>query len=462
MKKVLLVAYHFPPSNAVGALRPAKFAQYLPEFGWEPVVLRAPAEGEGGGWQFAELAGVPTETVAAWPGLRDAVLALKSAARGNGSQRSAAGSGGAAVADRNERRAEAAWRTEYMADAVRRSYWKDLVYSLMWLPDDRQGWIPPAVVRVLAAIRRERPDALLVTSPPHSAQVVGLFASRISGVPLVVDFRDPWIGNPATPEFIRSGPTPAVHELLEDQVMHVAGAVVTATDSHADSLRVRRPGVAPRLRVIPNGYDPSAFRGQSMDPVDPERFTITYAGSFYHTRTPRPLLEALAVLRDRDGIDPAVFRVNLVGNCEFAGTESVPELAAALGCESSLELPGRLPYRDAIGHLVRSDLLLLLATGQPEQVPAKAYEYVAAGRPILALVEPGATADLLVSSADADVLFDADPHRIADVLARRLAAWRERPSRSGRTWQPDERAIRFDRRRLTGELARALDLAGAA
>lgn len=449
MKKVLIVAYHFPPSNAVGALRPAKFAEYLPEFGWEPTVLTAPAEGVNGVVQFEADPAVPRDLVEPWPGLRQVAQAVARLRRGRGARPNQASASAA----------DAGWREAYLRDAVNDSVLRNLVYSLMWLPDDRQGWIGPAVIQGLAAIRRERPDALLVTSPPHSAQVVGLALARLTGVPLVADFRDPWVGNPATPMFIRSGPTPHVHDLLESQVLHTAASVVTATAAHARALSSTRPEATGKITVIPNGFDAPAFEALPTEPVEPGRFTITYTGSFYHTRTPRPLLDAIGIIVREDGIDPGTFRVNLVGDCEFVGTEAVRDMAASAGCAESLVLPGRLPYRDALGELVRSDLLLLLAAGQPEQVPAKAYEYVAAGPPILALVEPGATADLLATTADADVLYDADPHRIAEVLRRRMAEGR---SARQETWRLPSRAAACDRHTSTRKLASMLDELAAA
>ncbi|MDH3427084.1 MAG: glycosyltransferase [Gemmatimonadota bacterium] len=442
MKRVLIVTYHFPPSNEVGALRPSKFAEYLPEFGWEVQVLRADSQIRAeGGAQFVVDRPLDVESAPQWPGLREC------AQRVSGRAAKAADAVGVPQVD-------SGWAESYQVSASRRPL-RDLVYSLMWLPDDKQGWILPAVRQGLRMIRANRPDALLVTSPPHSVQVIGLLLSKIADVPLVADFRDPWVGNPATPDFIRAGPTPRIHGWLEDAVLSRAAAVLTTTGQHAKTLEHRRSAGPRKFHVVPNGFDAAMFDGLRTGGSD--RFTITYAGNFYHTRTPEPLFKAIGMLRDHQGVDTSRIVVNLLGDCEFAGGRSVLDMARQAGCESSVVVRGRLPHGDVLGHLVRSDLLLLLATGQPEQVPAKAYEYLAAGPPILALVDRGATAELLSHAAEVDLLFTDEPAEIARSLAARLGAWSPRPDGM---WSCPEAAREFDRRETARGLAELLTRAG--
>jgi hypothetical protein len=158
------------------------------------------------------------------------------------------------------------------------------------------------------------------------------------------------------------------------------------------------------------------------------------------------------------GLDPSRLRINLVGDCEHAGGSSIREMAREAGCEASLSLPGRLPYREALGELVSADLLLLLAAGQPDQIPAKAYEYIAAGPPILALVEPGATASLLAEGADADILLEPDPRQIARVLQRRMSNGR---ASTAEPWSPPRDDNGYSRRAGTERLAGLLDATAA-
>ncbi len=439
MKQALIVSYHFPPSDQVGALRPAKFAEYLPEFGWTVRVLTADPASTVEGVQFVSELAVEVGTAPQWPGLREWAMRLK---RKPTSSEGAADAGGSG------------WAESYQTSRARRPL-RDLIYSLMWLPDDKHGWIVPAVHQGLRMIRETRPDVLLVSSPPHSAQLVGLLLSKIADVPLVVDFRDPWVGNPATPEFIRAGPTPRVHAWLENAVLSRATAVITATREHADALEASHAAGRKKIHVVPNGFDTAMFAGLATGGSD--RFTITYAGNFYHTRTPQPLLEAIGMLRDESGIDTSKIVVNLIGDCEFANGRSVLEMARQAGCEASVAMRGRLPHAEVLGDLVRSDLLLLLANGQPAQIPAKAYEYLAAGPPILALVERGATADLVSRAPEVDVLFGSDPAEIAGVLGPRLRAWSPKPVGK---WSRPEAAAAFDRRDTTAFLASLLDRAG--
>lgn len=441
MKKVLIVAYHFPPSNAVGALRPAKFAEYLPEFGWEPIVL-AGDEAVEGVPQFALADDSDTDAthVRELPGLRRLWRDVKKIL---GDEEGHA-----------DARAEAEWRERF--ERVRRERGlgvraRELAYGLMSLPDHHHGWIPPAVYHGARIIKREHPEAILSTSPPHSAQVVGLLLARLSGLPLLTDFRDPWIGNPATPDYVTGGPTYRVERWLESRVLDRSASVVVATREHAEELAARRHDCQGKISMVPNGFDASTFEGLHRGGSD--RFTITYVGNFYHSRSPQALFDAVARVLSSGDVNPRDLEIRLVGDCDYADGRSVRQMASDAGLNGCLTLVGRLPHRQALEEVTRADLLLLLATEQPRQVPTKAYEYLAAGRPILALADEGATARLM-ADAGADVVPDPDPSAIATVVESHLRGWA--PTRAT-PWSCPSPAARFERRETTRVLAGLLD-----
>lgn len=441
MKKVLIVAYHFPPSNAVGALRPAKFAEYLPEFGWEPIVLAGDEEVEGEP-QFVPMGDSHANVthVRKWPGLRRLWRDFKKTLRDEGQHADA--------------RAEAQWREQF--ERIRRDRSlavrvRELAYGLMSLPDHYHGWILPTVYHGVGIIKRERPDAILATSPPHSAQVAGLLLARLSGLPLLTDFRDPWIGNPATPDYVTGGPTYRVERWLESRVLDRSARVVVATREHALELAARREDCREKISTVPNGFDASTFEGLRRG--GSERFTITYVGNFYHSRSPQALFDAIARILSNGDVNSGDLEIRLVGDCDFADGRSVRQMASDAGLNGCLTLVGQLPHRQALAEVTRSDLLLLLATEQPRQVPTKAYEYIAAGRPILALTDEGATARLM-ADAGADVVSDPDPSTIATVVERHLRGWKPRQATP---WTCPSPAIRFERRETTRALAGLLD-----
>lgn len=448
MKKVLIVAYHFPPSNAVGALRPAKFAEYLPEFGWEPIVLAGDEEvGEDEQIRFSRTSAASdtcTTHVRAWPGLRDIWRKLKQGLTAAGRSK-----------DPGE---EAQWRQDFEQTRERRGpvvRLRELVYGLMSLPDEYHGWILPAVYHGLRLVDREQADVILATSPPHSAQLAGLLIARLAGLPLVADFRDPWIGNPATPDYVRGGPTYAAEHWLETRVLDTAARVVAATPEHAAKLADRGEALRTKIRVIPNGFDASSFQGLQCGGA--EKFTITYVGNFYHSRSPKSLFDGLSRLMADHHVDPRALEIRFVGDCDYAEGRSVRQMAVEAGLNGCLTLVGQLPHERALAEVTRSDLLLLLATEQPHQVPTKAYEYLAAGRPVLALVDEGATARLM-AEAGAGVITGPDPEAIAAALERRLEAWRQEEATP---WSCPSTAIPFERRETTRVLAAMLhDLSG--
>lgn len=303
-------------------------------------------------------------------------------------------------------------------------------------------------------MRRERPDVILATSPPHSAQVVGWLLAAISGVPLIADFRDPWIANPARPSYLRAGLVHAAECWLEEQVVRAAESVLTVTPEHAEALADRVPSIESRLTTIPNGFDAASFRDVVCGGSD--RFTVTYVGNFYHERSPERLFHAMGLLMAREALIPDQIEIRLVGDCQYAAGRSVMDMAEQAGIAGSVVIVGDVSYPDALAEMGRADLLLLLASDQPLQIPTKAYEYLASGRSVLALVEEGATARLF-AGADADVLVGSTPEEIASVVQKRMERWTPEPSRS---WSCPASARRFERRETTGELGAVLARVG--
>src|SRR5262249_48635374 len=147
------------------------------------------------------------------------------------------------------------------------------------------------------------------------------------------------------------------------------------------------------------GYDESEWSGITCDEeasVAPSEFTVAYAGTLDDDRTPEPLFKAARGLIDWGELDGGHLRFDFVGHCDTAQGRRVVDIAAEWGLERCLRLYGVLSKAATLAVVVRSDLLLLLAEGWPLQIPAKTYEYLRAGSPIIALAPPdGAVAALM-------------------------------------------------------------------
>ncbi len=377
MRKILIVSYHFPPDASVGGMRPAKFAKYLPQFGWEPIILtvkqryhpltdQSKLKDLGLGPRVYRTRMLPhpgrlylalkTRVRKATPGLASTpVTASSSSHRG-------------------------------VLSFIRRA-----LGSLECLPDDKQVWIPAAVLIAAKIIRHHNVDAFLTTGPPMSCHVIGLLLKAVTGRHWIADFRDPWILSPEESGVPSTAFSRAVEAWLEKKTMLHADSVVFTTDRMQAYMHQRYPFLTSKTAVILNGYDPSDFNGGPIDACrsDRDTFTLTHTGTIYQKRSAESLLRCLSDLIHAGRIPRARVRVNFVGF-----TPTVRERAAQLDLADVVTVIDFMKYEECVDLLRRSDVLLLFAQGQPLQIPTKLYDYIAVGRPILVFAEDGATADL--------------------------------------------------------------------
>jgi glycosyltransferase involved in cell wall biosynthesis len=323
------------------------------------------------------------------------------------------------------------------------------------LPDDQIGWLPTGVIRGLRIMRRESTDAVLTSGPPHTAHVIGLWLKRLTGRQWVAEFRDPWVENPGKPRSFRSAVSDRLDARMERAVVRAADVVILLTDRSRDSFMRRYPSEpAGKFVTLPNGFDADDF--EALGPVAREPgFTIAHVGTLYFRRSPKAFFEAIARLI-RDGKIPARgLRVVLAG--EMA--DGYMSEAAASGLGEVITATGRVSHQQALAWMLRADLLCLFAQGQPEQIPAKAFEYLAAGPPVLAITGEGATGDLVLKSGGSVV--PDEPWAIADAIHQHYLA-RTTAAGSCTATQPwmREEVRGYDRRILAGRLA--MHLAGGA
>lgn len=409
-RSVLLVAFHFPPfGGSSGQHRTVAMARHLPEFGWTPLVLTASASAYPDRDQ-ASVDALPT-------GLE-------------------------------VRRAPALDSARHLSLAGR--YPRSLA-----LPDRWVSWWPGAVVAGLRLIRRYRPQAIWTTYPLATAHLIGGTLQRLTGLPWIADFRDPMV------EFLGGTwyPTdPAVRRarlFVERRVAARATAATFCTATARDIFMERHGWPAERCAVIANGFDELEFEAAARLPSlrRPGRVHLVHSGTLYPgpDRDPTSLLTAVAALRTRGAL-PAGLRITL----RATGFDAVyrPTLDR-LGLADVVELAPALGHREALREVLDADGLLLFQghTSNPA-IPAKAYEYLRAGRPILALVaQDGETAGLLQRCGVGNFAPIDDPRRIEPVLEQFLASL---ATGTLRVLDQDE-SSRLSRRHRVAEAAALLD-----
>ena len=378
VKRVLMVAFHFPPqSGSSGVQRTLKFAQYLPAHGWQPAVLTAAARAHErtGHDQMSEID----------PGLEV--------------------------------------RRAFALDSARHLAWRGRYLGLLALPDRWISWSLGAIPAGLGMIRRLRPTVLWSTYPIATAHLIGLALARISGLPWVADMRDPMLDD----EYPRGRWPRAAAAWVESRTAHTCARLVCTTPGALAIYRKRYPQLPPaRFVLIENGYDEANFVEAAQAPLPPRApgapLVLLHSGIIYPSeRDPRPLFAALASLH-RDGLVAGV-KLRLVLRAAVHD-EFVRALAHEHGLDAVVEVAAPLPYREALAEMMAADgLLLLQAANCNDQIPAKLYEYLRAGRPILGLTDAaGDTAWALRQAGVASIAALDDSAAISVAMTRFLAA----------------------------------------
>ncbi len=366
--RLLLVAYYYPPQNEIGAARPHRFARWLRRAGVEVTVVTSAS---------------PTDAAAA----DDVEVLHASTCLG------LAGTAGRAMAipRRVQIRAAALGHLE----------------RLLMPYDDRLVWLPHAIH---VACSELRPGTVLVSShPPTVTHLVALALKQRCGLPWVADFRDPLFGNP----YRTSQRAAWLDPLVERFTVEQADAVIANTEASAEVLRQRYPAVREKFHVIWNGYDPDdVIAPVAVAPR--KRRVLAHIGTLYGDRTLLPVLLSMERLFKRGTLDPEQLQVRQVGRADPACLDLNEPSAAALTARNCLvSLDRNLPRAEAVNEMVNADWLLLLdmnARNPGLQVPAKLYEYVRAGRPILAITVPGSSTESVLSLAGV-------PHACLDLHA---------------------------------------------
>ena len=322
MKRLLLVAYHFPPAAAAGAVRPGYLSRYLPENGWDVRVLTLP-RGD-----------TPSKQLSRRPAPDSPFVA-----------------------------------------ALRNFRWQ--IKETLLFPDTTAPWIPGALKRGFEMLENEHFDAILSTAHPPSVHVVGWMLARRSGLPWIADYRDPWAGN----AYLRRGPVrTALERLLERGMIARAQRITTISQPVAGQIAdFHRREVA----VIPNAYDPADW--DDVPELSPSRFDLCFTGSMYDgKRSPDLLFEAVSRLRAAGDPAGTSARVHFYGPNSSNVDASASRYGVTLQVRRHGTVP-RLQAMRAQRSAAALLIFLNMDPATSKEMGSKYLEYVGARRPIIAL-----------------------------------------------------------------------------
>ncbi|MFC1806772.1 glycosyltransferase [Candidatus Omnitrophota bacterium] len=427
MKKILIIAHPFLPFDEGGSVvRVMKFLKYLPEFKWRPVVLtvRDNSVNSPSAW-------------AAFDNLRATIRVHRAFCLNLLSR--------------------CKYRSYKTNKAAKRSYpgdlrkekrfsgrWSRVVHPWFLFPDTAIEWLPFGLIKACSVMQKEGVDIIFSTSPYTTNHIIGLLLKKLFDKPLVVDFRDKWEYS-----FLKY-PThfhKILNEFLEKKVLMAADKIIVVSEPMRKDILERYQFLSTKkIEVITNGFDPDDFLDVKIKAHD--KFTITHAGTFH--RPPKVFLKAIKSLINEKPELKNHFRIVFVGSfsADLIRSIKVTQL------EDMVEVVPFVAHRRSIGYILNSDLLLVIPGPGIETITGKVFEYIASGKPILALADPGACASLVKETRSGYVV---DP---CDIDAIKNAVWQSYLSYKSKNLNPDSRTLeisRFHRRNLTKELAGTLN-----
>ena len=379
MKRVLFLAYLFPPIANSGTQRPLKFAKYLSRYGWQPTVLTA-AHTDGHRIDNGLLQDIPEAVrVIRVPMLNEYVdhaistLALSTAV-------------GRRVAQ------AASWR-------LQQRFRKPDLYAL---------WRPTATRAALKLFREQPFDAVYATGFPWTSLLIGRDVSQATGCPLIADFRDPW----ASEDLFGPERGPHAEELAqESEVVRHAACVVSVSTTMTKRMVAAHPDCDPeKFITIHNGFDPADV--VATPPQPHQRFRIVFTGVWKDGYNPAPLYDVIDWLRRS--------KPELLSDVEVIAAGFTPGEAARRGLTGHITEVGVLSHHDAVSLMNSADVLFLTnGDGARQQLglPGKMYEYLATGRPMLALTDPHGDAGRIIALVGGGIAVPPDdPGALLEVM----------------------------------------------
>jgi glycosyltransferase involved in cell wall biosynthesis len=381
-----MLCYYYPPLGGIGSQRSQKFAAYLPDYGWHPIVLtpqsgaylvdRTLADGASRGVEIIRTPYVDLSSM-----FKRAMTNGQSA------------NGAAHIDPISVRPIEGGAMLEFFRRAVR---------NWVYIPDGQVGWYPYATRAGRHALETRGAAVIYSSSFPVTAHLAARKLKQVTGKPWVADFRDLWTENHYA-EY-SSAVRKRIDQFIESGLLETADVLVTVSDVWADTLR-RLSGGRKRVEVIRNGFDAGEFANIARQ--RPDKWTITYVGNFYGAKQdPTVFFTALRRVIDSGEVAPSDVQVKIVGEPDAY----VQEIVNRLGLADITNFTGFIPHRESLAQQVDSSLLLLILHGDrsnPGHVPGKLYEYLGARRPIIAIMPTDFEAARLIRETRAGVTVEA-------------------------------------------------------
>lgn len=423
MKKVLIITYYWPPSGGGGVQRWMKFAKYLPEMGWQPIVF-TPENADYPIYDATLLNEVDAQMEVIKCPIWEPYRALRKWSKSD--QTLSAGF------IRKEK------KESISSKAI------NWVRGNLVIPDARRFWIGPASRFLIEYLKTHPVDAIVSTGPPHSMHLIARKVAKATGTPWLADFRDPWLNMDNADKFRMGSFARFLHASLERKVVREATQVVTVGWHWSANYAALRGKPVP---VITNGFDATDF--ESTEKREQSVFTVGHYGTFGDDRNPTALWTAISELMQEDAEFAEQFQLELVGPTDI----DVLEAVRASSFAHKLVYEAYVKHDEAVKRMQRASVLLVIInqnSNQEGRITGKIFEYLASNTPILGIGSPTSDCARIIDEALAGAMFSFS--NVAGIKSFLMRTLRERSEVKVRS-----NVMQYSRKNLTRLMAAELD-----
>jgi glycosyltransferase involved in cell wall biosynthesis len=426
MLKVLIITYYWPPSGGSSVLRWLKFAKYLREYGWEPIVY-TPSNPESQEIDQSLIKDIPPGMEVITSPIWEPYTIYKLLT-------------GKKKKDR--------LGVALMNDSKNKLTGKAMLWirSNLFIPDPRRFWVRPSVRLLASHIRKNPVDVIITTGPPHSMHLIGMKLHKKLGIKWVADFRDPWTNIDFYGDLLLTRMADRCHHKLERKVLSGADHIITV--SPGMTREFNSVGVN-NVTTITNGYDQQLSVPGS---VEKGKFSIVHLGSLPKSRNPVLLWEVLSTLAKENPEFDSRLEIRLAGRIDITVKESLEKFEL----QKYLVQQEYIPHEETFDLLTRSSVLLLCINNTPNAggiLTNKFFEYLSARRPILAIGPVNGDASVILAESGAGKMFEYDDSIPLKEYVLSLFNLYSQQKLTGKT----EFTEKYSRKNLTRELSELLN-----
>ncbi|WP_343659297.1 glycosyltransferase family 4 protein [Chryseobacterium sp.] len=426
-KKILIITYYWPPAGGPGVQRWLKFAKYLPDFGWKPIIYTP----ENPSYPLLDetlMKDVPENIEMVRTKIWEPYQLAEKLNKSNKKFKA-----GQFDVGKNQ-----SWKS-------RLSIW---VRGNFFIPDARVFWVKPSIKFLEKYLKENNIDTVVTSGPPHSLHLIGLgLKNKLQDLKWIADFRDPWTEISYYKHLKLTKSSDKKHRQLENAVFK--NADITLATSYTDAENFRKAGA--NAVCITNGFDESDSGEKAEELKKGNKFTLSYIGVLEQLRNPENLWKVLDELIKENTEFAADFTLKFVGRIDDKILHSIENSSL----KNHILNLGYLSHGKAIEEMQHSDVLLI--TNFPNEsskgiIPGKIFEYLASGKQILSFGPDKADVAKILEETQAGKHFGyQDTETIKKFILEKYELWK-----NDSPFENTQHIEQFSRKNLTRQLTEIL------